>query len=62
MIMKEVYGVKMTEIEDMKFSKYRANNNIAMNTLTKDERKALTEKFLNEYRINASSLHSKRNY
>ena len=41
-----VYGVEMSEIENMMFSKYVNNNNIAMNTLTEAERKEVTENWL----------------
>lgn len=40
------YGVEMTELENMMFSKYVSNNNIAMNTLTESERTKLTQEWL----------------
>ena len=45
-----VYGVKMTSIEQMKFSKYLDNKRIAMNIFHKEERKKIAEKWINEYR------------
>jgi hypothetical protein len=42
----DVYGVKMTPIQEMEFLKYIANKGIAMNTLTKDERKQLVSEWL----------------
>lgn len=41
-----VYGVEMTSLENMAFSKFIANNNIAMNTKTADERERLTAEWL----------------
>lgn len=35
---KPVYGVEMTSLEEMRFAKYIANDGIAMNTKTKEER------------------------
>jgi hypothetical protein len=45
-----VYGVEMTSLEEMRFSKYLDNEKIAMNTFYKDERKKIAENWLNEYR------------
>jgi len=45
----DVYGVKLTPIENMKFSKYCSNNGLAMNTKTVDERKELVIKWLDEH-------------
>lgn len=47
MIKLNVYGVKMTELENMKFSKYISNNNIAMNTQTETERTEIAQEWLN---------------
>lgn len=46
----DVFGIKMTSLEQMRFSKYLENNRIAMNTLYKEERKNITENWLNEYK------------
>lgn len=46
----EVYGVEMTPIEEMEFSKYRDLNSIAMNTLTKSQRFELTSNWIIEKR------------
>lgn len=46
----DVYGLKMSSLEEMMFSKYIRENGIAMNTKTADERLAIAldwlEKFL----------------
>jgi hypothetical protein len=42
-----VYGVEMSEIENMMFSKYISNNSIAMNTFTEIERTRITQEWLN---------------
>ena len=44
----DVFGVKMTSLEQMRFSKYLENNRIAMNTKHKEERKQIAKKWLNE--------------
>lgn len=44
-----VYGVQMSQVEEMAFAKYRSNNNIAVNTMTEDERLALTLNWLEQY-------------
>lgn len=41
-----VHGIKMSAVEEMAFGKYLANNNVAMNTKTKDERMAFTMNWL----------------
>jgi hypothetical protein len=41
-----VYGVKMSELENMMFSKYVSNNSIAMNTLPEPERTKITQEWL----------------
>lgn len=45
-----VYGVEMTSLEEMRFSKYLDNKRIAMNTFYKEERKKIAEDWLNEYK------------
>lgn len=40
------YGVEMSFIDEMKFSKFLSNNNIAMNTKTVEERKLFAENWL----------------
>ncbi len=47
-----VYGVKMTSLQNMMFSKYIANNSIAMNTKSEQERKELTQNWLNKWKEN----------
>lgn len=47
MIKYNVYGVEMTSLEEIKFSKYRENNGIAMNTYYKDDRKNIAKYWLN---------------
>lgn len=46
-----VYGVEMTEIENMIFSKFLSNNGIAMNTMTESQRTECTQLWLNQNRI-----------
>lgn len=41
----DVYGIKMTSLEQMAFSKYLDNNRIAMNTFEKEERKEIAKKW-----------------
>jgi len=43
-----IFGVKMTSLQEMRFSKYLDNNGIAMNTLSKEKRKEVAEKCLND--------------
>lgn len=43
----DVYGVQLTTMQEMLFSKYMANNNIAMNTKKPDERKKIVNDWLN---------------
>ena len=43
----KVYGVEMSELENMMFSKYVSNNGIAMNTHTEAERTITTQEWLN---------------
>lgn len=50
-----VYGVQMTSLEDMIFSKYINNQGIAMNTKTEQERKQIVSTWLKEFRKNRSS-------
>ena len=45
-----VYGVEMTSLEEMRFSKHLDNERIAMNTFYKEERKKIAEDWLNEYK------------
>ena len=42
----EVFGITMSSIQEMKFSKYLENNNIAMNTFQKEERTKITRNWL----------------
>ena len=50
---KTVYGIEMTSWQEILFAKYRKDNQIAMNTLTKEERTELTENWLkNNMKIN----------
>lgn len=51
----DVYGVQMTSVEEMIFSKYRNNQGIAMNTKTEQERKQIALAWLKEFRKNRSS-------
>lgn len=44
-----VYGLKMSSLEEMMFSKYIRNNGIAMNTKTKDERLAIALEWLGSF-------------
>lgn len=45
-----VYGVDLTELENMMFSKYISNEGIAMNTKNQEERKLTTLNWLTEYK------------
>ena len=45
----DVFGVKMTSLQEMKFSKYLENNRIAMNTFYKEQRTEIAKKWLNDY-------------
>lgn len=51
----DVYGIKMSSVEQAAFAKHISNNNVAMNTKTPDERLAYTlewlEKHLNNQNI-----------
>lgn len=47
-----VYGVQMTSLENMMFSKYMSNNNIAMNTHTDAERTEIAQMWINFIRKN----------
>ena len=51
-----VYGVEMTSLENMIFSKYVSNNNIAMNTKTINERTEITLNWLKNERNKVQSL------
>lgn len=42
----EVYGIKMSALEELIFSKYIATNGIAMNTKTKEERLIIASNWL----------------
>lgn len=44
-----VYGVELTELENMMFSKWVSNEGIAMNTKTEEERMQITSDWLNTY-------------
>ena len=52
----ERHGVKMTEIEAMKFDKWISNNNYAMNMLTECERKDFAEDILSHIRMKKSTI------
>ena len=45
----DVFGIKMTSLEQMRFSKYLENNRIAMNTYHKSQRNNIAEKWLLDY-------------
>lgn len=45
----DVYGIKMSSIEEMRFAKWRQENNVAMNTKKADERLAITLEWLENY-------------
>ena len=47
----DVYGVKMTSLEEMSFSKYLENNRIAMNTIYKEQRTKIAKDWLNGIHI-----------
>jgi len=47
-----VYGVKMTSLENMIFSKYLSNNNISMNTKLESDRTQTTLDWLINHRLN----------
>jgi hypothetical protein len=49
----EVYGVQMTELENMKFSKYIVNSGVAMNTLEAEERTELATSWLGAQRADS---------
>jgi len=42
-----IYGVELTELENMMFSKWISNNGIAMSTKTEEERTHITSEWLN---------------
>lgn len=42
----EVYGVKLTSMQEMQFSKYLSNKGIAMNTLQPKERTNIVKTWL----------------
>lgn len=54
-----VYGVKMTSLEEMRFSKYLDNERIAMNTYCKEERVKIAEDWIKNYRLNNGVYMSK---
>ena len=47
----DVFGVKMTSLEQMRFSKYLEHYRIAMNTIYKIERQQIAQNWINENRI-----------
>lgn len=50
-----VFGVELTTIEEMKFQKYRDNNDVpAFNTITAQERTKIVEDWRNKYRALAN--------
>ena len=53
---RHVYGTTMSSIEQMAFDKYKSNNNIAMNTKTKEERHALAQEWLDKNREGSVSV------
>jgi len=44
----EIYGVRVNRMQELFFSKWIVNNNIAMNTLTPEQRTAKVNQFLTE--------------
>jgi len=46
-----VYGVEMTSLQELIFSKYLNNSNIAMNTKTYEERKAIANEWLKSQKV-----------
>ncbi len=46
-----VYGVEMTELENMMFSKWVSNNSISMNTKTEYERYEITLAWLEQQQL-----------
>ena len=52
-----IYGVEMTELENMQFSKWISNNVIAMNTKTEDERYEIALAWLNGIKIKLKKVH-----
>lgn len=42
----DIYGVQLTTMQEMLFSKYMSNNGIAMNTKTPEERKRIVTEWL----------------
>ena len=48
----DTYGVEMTEIENMMFSKYLSNNSFAMCVMTEAERTEFTRLWLKTYHSN----------
>jgi hypothetical protein len=45
----DVFGVKMTSLQEMKFSKYLDNNRIAMNTYYKEQRTEIAQEWIDSY-------------
>lgn len=45
-----VFGIEMTSLQEMRFSKYLENNRIAMNTYYKEQRTQITKKWFDEYK------------
>lgn len=46
-----VYGVEMTPLQNMMFSKWISNQGIAMNTYTTDGRREIAREWLNQNHI-----------
>lgn len=44
-----VHGIKMSTTEEMAFSKFMSNNNIAMNTKTINDRLSFVSEWLQNY-------------
>lgn len=47
-----VYGIKMTSLQQMRFYKHLEQKNISMNTLQKKERTLIAYNYLNETKTN----------
>lgn len=45
----DVFGIKMTSLQEMRFSRHLENNRIAMNTIYKNERTEIAKKWLENY-------------
>ena len=53
-----VYGINLSSEEAMRFEKYMANNNIAMNTKSAEQRKAIAIDWLKKRTTPASTSQS----